>query len=821
MTKRTPPPPHIFKLTALSLAVLVTLSANANTVQIATPQDLGTLQSDDKGQSEATAISADGSIVIGKANLAKNGVDWSNLTDNTPTVWQGTGHKTKSTGFPHRVAPNAGLYMGEGVPTFPISAEERAKYKSVISDISDNGTVVVGLSSTSVNGVVYYSTNATPTVWTGGNFANAISLKLPADYTNSTANATLVSGNGKVVGGQGIITDDNSDAQSFAVTWSGDNYGTLTELPTIDRKGYTALSALNQDGKIGIGVFVEKDKSITEHSQGLVWHGANWQTMTKLSADSQQYSNPMDISNDGSIIVGATNSHINGIDSPRAVIWSGNQWQDAQELKTDPNILASDARVISGNGKVIGGQAISNQGDISATIWYGNNFAKSAYLPSLKKDGTGNTTITDLNADGTIAVGYSDSDHTYQDTSNNNEETTITRATLWKLGSATATTPPSTGTTPPATNPTPPSTPPAVNPPTQPTNPTPPVTPPTNPPVTPPVVTPPVTPSPVTPPTNPPVTPPTTPVVIGRIDVDNTARTVAKLGADSLSLMNMQSHALDRLQYNCVRYQGACFGLQHDVHTGKSQTEERTLDVAVGANVGYGFGNGLSVGLAIDHSANRKLPTSYRHDDDGVGVGAVVRYQSPTGIYGEISGAYDNYTAQITRPLLPNTELGVSDAKIKGVAYTAKVGKAFNSEQKSFNAYAGITHKDISRDAYSENDSSAFPISYGKIEHKQTSAIAGLKSRVGISDKLSWVSDVQISQKLSGDDSTFTASLTGVDKYNFSHTTKTAKTTGVLGTGLRYQTHPTTHIELMPYVNKGIDDETGKGVVLRVESFFD
>lgn len=39
-----------------------------------------------------------------------------------------------------------------------------------------------------------------PTVWTGDNFNRAISLKLPSGYANSTAFASSISGDGKVVG---------------------------------------------------------------------------------------------------------------------------------------------------------------------------------------------------------------------------------------------------------------------------------------------------------------------------------------------------------------------------------------------------------------------------------------------------------------------------------------------------------------------------------------------------------------------------------------------------------------------------------------------
>lgn len=35
----------------------------------------------------------------------------------------------------------------------------------------------------------------------------------------------------------------------------------------------------------------------------------------------------------------------------------------------------------------------------------------------------------------------------------------------------------------------------------------------------------------------------------------------------------------------------------------------------------------------------------------------VIRYQLPTGYFAEVSGAYDKYSATITRPTPANTEL--------------------------------------------------------------------------------------------------------------------------------------------------------------------
>lgn len=307
--------------------------------------------------------------------------------------------------------------------------------------------------------------------------------------------------------------------------------------------------------------------------------------------------------------------------------------------------------------------------------------------------------------------------------------------------------------------------------------------------------------------------------MVSRIDVENTAQTIAQLGADSFSLMAMQAHALDRLQYSCRTQQGLCLGVQEDFNQSKAVGDQRTRDVAVGINAGYGFNNGVSVGISLDHSVNRKLPNSYKHTSDGVGVGAVLRYQSPTGYFGEVSGAYDNYTAEITRPLLANTELGVNEAEIKGKSYGVKLGKAFGSEQQ-YQAYLGAKQRDIRRDGYTENENTAFPISYGKMHYKDTNAMLGVSANVRLGKKWTWVSDIAGEYRINDNTPTYTASLTGVEKHDFSYRAEPKKWRGQLATGVRYHVLPSTHVELMPYAGRNSTGENHHGARFRLESTF-
>lgn len=595
------------------------------------------------------------------------------------------------------------------------------------------------------------------------------------------------------------------DADRWQPTIYLDDFKTKIRLPnlrsdgaTSDEQGFGEILALSHDGKIVGGRALADDGEY----HAVIYSGEHYKEKTKLEGGAGIMGGVFALSADGKIAAGGGySSHIteNGTSATiRApVVWRGDNYSEKIELpylqegRIHPRASERGGRVsaLSSDGKVAGGSIYvhtddtSNYAERQAAVWSGQNYATLTVLGTLKSDNTGSSRITHLNSDGTIAAGESEGDNHRQ------------QATLWKIEypsmSQASTTPP-------------------VTPPTD-------TTPPSTPPVTP--VTPPTDTTPVTPPSTVPVTPPVTPVIVSKIDVANTVQTITNLGADSFSLMAMQSHALDRLQYTCRAVQGFCFGTQQDFNVSRDNNDHKIRDIAVGVNAGYGFHNGVSVGVSLDHAINRKLPDSYRHEGDDIGVGAVLRYQSPNGYFGELSGAYDDYTATISRPLLPNTELGVNEANIQGISYGIKVGKEFGDSHR-YRAYIGAKQRDISRDAYTENDHTAFPISYGKMTHKDTTATLGLSSHIGMTPKLSWVTDVSGEYRLNDDKPTYTASLTGVEKHDFSYSTEPKKWRGHFATGVRYHVLPTTHLEIMPYVGENATGEGYYGGTLRLESRF-
>lgn len=772
-----------FKLSTLSLAItaLSGIPSMAQTVEVTDRIALsGKISNATPHSQDDTRLILDnsGQNVYGVSDLDKQLDTYNDSTSflwSRATHWGGTNYNTKT---------DLGTLRSDN------------KKSSAITAIAQDGKILAGRSKENRNhaGDAFHAG-----IWSETNYDNKADLGIDLPNWGTSAIYGL-SDDGTVAVGRSFFDNlpvANSTTLGRATVWTAKDSQARIELGTLktDNGGESRALAVSADGKVVVGIS-ESDKV---PSRATVWYGNGWtnkKDLDSLTNEAEFISRANTISKDGTIIGGMSHSGDKGLST--ATLWMGDEWNTKIKLGSldGQNLYDSEVNAISGDGKVAGGWSSNQNQEFRPIVWSGENYNVKTDLGTLAKNNRGSAIVSSFNQDGTIAAGFS------EDETHNNGSW---RPTVWKIEYV------ENNPTPPIV-PTPPTNPPVVNPPV--------ITPPTNPAPTPPVVTPPT--NPPTVPTPPPVTPPAptpTPVVVTKIDVANTAQTVNKLGQDSFTLMSMQSHALDRLQYSCVNYNGVCFGVQQDVSLAKDKEGNKHRDVAMGVNVGYGFGNGLSAGVSLDHSINRKLPDSYRHSDDNVGVGAVVRYHSPKGYFGEISGVYDKYAVTITRPTLANTEIGVNDADIKGTAYGLKVGKNFGNQNKH-RAYVGVKHRDISRGAYTENEQTDFPISYGEMSYKNTALTVGASTNVALTNKLSWVSDVQVERHLSGDDPVYTASLTGVDKYEFSHTSTPAKTQGYVATGISYKVVPQTRIEVMPYVNKNANGEHGGGAVFRIETAF-
>ena len=181
----------------------------------ATKTDLGTLGSSNSLIGAASAVSDDGSTVVGA-------VDNDN-SERRAIVWSGSNWATK-TDLGTLKSDNSGW--------------------SYASAVSGDGSLVFGEAKND-NG------NTRATAWSGSNWSTKTDLgTLKADNTGESS-ALAASGDGSVVGGYAY--NDNGDTR--ATVWSGSGWQTKTDLGTLktDNSGSSAVYGISADGNFAVG----------------------------------------------------------------------------------------------------------------------------------------------------------------------------------------------------------------------------------------------------------------------------------------------------------------------------------------------------------------------------------------------------------------------------------------------------------------------------------------------------------------------------------------------------------------------------------------
>ena len=194
---------------------------------------LGTLDGSGVLPGIASAVSDDGSIVVGSVN--------SDIAFNRAIVWSGSGWATK-TDLGTLKADNTG--------------------DSSASAVSGDGSVVFGNAEND-------SGDSHATVWSGSGWATKTDLgTLKADNTGNSS-ASAVSGDGSVVGGSA----EKDNGETHATVWSGNNWATKTDLGTLktDNSGSSQVNAISADGKFAVGQ-AENDNGNT---RAAVWNLRN------------------------------------------------------------------------------------------------------------------------------------------------------------------------------------------------------------------------------------------------------------------------------------------------------------------------------------------------------------------------------------------------------------------------------------------------------------------------------------------------------------------------------------------------------------------
>ncbi|WP_127812237.1 autotransporter domain-containing protein [Bordetella avium] len=308
-------------------------------------QSLGDLTTNQQGYSDATAVSADGSIVVGKTNynttpgggIASHAYRWAN------GIMQDLGDlTTNQQGYSDATA------------------------------VSADGSTVVGRAD--------YDRTA------GGTGSHAFrwtsaGMKSLGDLTTNQQGASYaraVSADGSIVVGESTYDQvGGGGARYHAFRWANAIMQSLGDF-TADQQGESYATAISADGSIVVGKASYDLTAGGRSSHAFRWTSAGMQSLGDLTTDQQGYSDATAISADGSTVVGVADYNLTaGGVGRHAFRWTRAGMQDLGDFTTDQQGY-SDARAVSADGRTVVGTAANDAGTLRAFIYrttmqdYGN-----------------------------------------------------------------------------------------------------------------------------------------------------------------------------------------------------------------------------------------------------------------------------------------------------------------------------------------------------------------------------------------------------------------------------------------------------------------
>lgn len=370
--------------TALTTLMSLGMVQAGTTVEQMT--DLYTLGGD---ESQASVISADGSVIAGRADTGDGGThafSW----DNTPSSVTDLGTLGGGYSYPRAISANGKVIVGTADvndtvnhavswvngSTTATDLGTLGGGSSYAYDVSDDGNVIVGASSTSSSGTHAVS-------WVNGS-TTGIDL---GTLGGSDSSADAVSADGNT-----IIGYARTDGGEYhAALWAGGRT-TAQDLGTLGGN-YSAARAVSANGRVVVGQ--ANTSAGLGHAVSWLDGGSGIDLGTLGGLDS--YAN--DVSADGSVIVGDA-QWVNG--DYRGAVWM-NGSTSATQLGTLGG-TESYARAVSSDGSVIIGKAATDSGDMHAAAW-----AKgSTHATDLGTLGGNSSMAYAVSADGSLIVGSAD-----------------------------------------------------------------------------------------------------------------------------------------------------------------------------------------------------------------------------------------------------------------------------------------------------------------------------------------------------------------------------------------------------------------------------
>ena len=371
-----PPPPKKI-LPALILAAFLPVQA----AEVAGKYDLGTLKSNNSGNSYVDAISADGSLAAGTANN-DNG-------EFHAIIWRGKDYGDK---------------LDLGTLKSDNSGESRA------NALSADGSLAAGWAYSDKGGI-------RAIIWRGQDYGDKLDLGTLRSDNWGWAWVNALSADGLVAAGRA----DNYSGTLRATVWHGKDYGDKLDLGTLksDNSGESRANALSADGSLAAGQ-AYNDRG---EYRATVWRGRDYGEkldLGTLKSDNSGESQANALSADGSLAAGqATND--NG--ESRATVWRGKNYGDRLDLGTlkSDNSGNSGVSALSADGSVAAGWADNDSGHNRAVVWHGQDYGDKLDLGTLKSDNSGKSWVNALSADGSIAAGQAYNDRGEY------------RATVWRI----------------------------------------------------------------------------------------------------------------------------------------------------------------------------------------------------------------------------------------------------------------------------------------------------------------------------------------------------------------------------------------------------
>jgi probable HAF family extracellular repeat protein len=274
------------------------------------------------------AVSADGSVVAG----------WS---------WSGLGREAWVWRQPTGMMPLGDLPGGG--------------FESKAFGVSDDGLVVSGHS---INGT---TSSGDPRFeafrWTVGSGLEGLGVLGEACvdlYCFASSNGVAVSGIGEVIAGD---TNTPLNVSGIAMTWS--ESGEMQPVPGLPALDYSFVTALSADGQTVVGRLisdVDSDGSIDQ--PGFVWNPISGIQFIEGLITGELDSNVVDVSSDGSIVVGYSPSPQAGPAGNEAFRWTASGGTEPLGfLDESEHTIArpsSWAEGVSGDGQVVVGNATVN-----------------------------------------------------------------------------------------------------------------------------------------------------------------------------------------------------------------------------------------------------------------------------------------------------------------------------------------------------------------------------------------------------------------------------------------------------------------------------